>query len=397
VKRVLFVDDDATVLSGLQRMLRPMRAEWEEMAFAGGGEEALRLLAERPFDVVVSDMRMPGIDGVQLLGEVKLRYPGVVRIVLSGHADQEMILRSIGPAHQFLSKPCQPDLLRSTVDRACTLQQRLSSPELKQVAAQMGALPSLPSLYNEVLAEINSPKGSIETVGRIISRDVAMTAKVLQIVNSAFFGVRQRVTEPAHAARFLGMETIKALVLSVQVFSRFERAGVAAAALQQLSDASMRVGAFARLIAREEGLPREVADQSFFAGLLHDVGALLLLANRAEAYVNVRAAAAGGLEEAEAAAFGASHGDLGAYLLGIWGLPGPIVEAVAFHHRPGQLQPHALGALTCVHAADAIEAELFGDPRLSLPDPGYLAALGLDSRYGHWRDVCVAAGEEQPA
>jgi len=116
--KILFVDDEPQILQGLQRMLRALRGEWD-MGFVEGGAEALSLLQREPFDVVVTDMRMPGMDGVQLLRELKLRFPGVIRIVLSGYSDQEMVLKSVPLAHQFLSKPCSPEILISTINQAC--------------------------------------------------------------------------------------------------------------------------------------------------------------------------------------------------------------------------------------------------------------------------------------
>ena len=106
-KRLLFVDDEAMVLSGLRRALHGMRAEWD-MHFVDGAEAALKILDEMPFDVVVSDMRMPKMDGAQLLERVKMRHPDVIRMVLSGQSSRAAVLRSLAPAHQFLSKPCDP-------------------------------------------------------------------------------------------------------------------------------------------------------------------------------------------------------------------------------------------------------------------------------------------------
>jgi len=112
-KRVLFVDDEPRILDGRRRMLRSMRHEWK-MSFAETGQEALAILANQPFDVVVVDMRMPGMDGVQLLSEVRKRHQ-IIRIVLSGTADREAILRAVGLAHQYLSKPCDAETLKSVL------------------------------------------------------------------------------------------------------------------------------------------------------------------------------------------------------------------------------------------------------------------------------------------
>ncbi len=402
MKRILFVDDEAAILRGLQRMLRPLRDQWA-MQFAEGGPAALELLATQTFDVVVSDVRMPGMDGVSLLTELKRLHPEVVRIILSGHSDHEMILRSIGPAHQFLTKPCSPELLRATVERACSLQDRLNDPELQKLASRMGSLPSVPTLYNQIMAEVSSPAGSLENVGRIISQDMAMTAKVLQLVNSAFFGVRQRVSDPALAVRFLGLETIQALVLSVQVFSSYERDPRCERAVRELWSSSTRVAAFARIIAREQGAPRAVIDQAFFAGMLHDIGLLLLLAHSPEHHAEVERRMQedghAGIEDIERSVFGGTHADLGAFLLGIWGLPGTIVEAVAFHHRPSLLASAEFGPLTCVHAAGAIAEGLEGVSSMERTawDDEYLQRLGLSERVPVWIERCADASNAEAA
>ena len=106
--RVIFIDDEPNILSGLKRILRPLRNEWQ-MEFKDGGQAALESLAETPCDVVVSDMKMPGMDGAQLLSAVKDQYPNSIRIALSGETDSHMIYRCVQHAHQYLAKPC-PDL-----------------------------------------------------------------------------------------------------------------------------------------------------------------------------------------------------------------------------------------------------------------------------------------------
>ena len=145
-KRILFVDDEANIREGLRRSLRPLRQEWD-MRFAADGQEALRLLAQEPCDVLVSDMRMPGMDGLQLLEAVSKRHPEMVRIVLSGQADRDTAIAAVGPAHQYLNKPCDAQTLRDTIDRALTLRTRISSQAIAGLVAKTGALPSVPHVY----------------------------------------------------------------------------------------------------------------------------------------------------------------------------------------------------------------------------------------------------------
>ena len=180
-----FVDDEPGILDGLRRLLRSYRNEWE-MSFASSGQEALAIVAEQSIDAVVTDMRMPGMDGSQLLNELARCHPEIVRFVLSGYSDDEMIIKSVGTAHQYLSKPCDSDLLKAALSRALSLRKLLHEERLLALVSGVSSLPSLPEVYLEILETLRSDGASLRKVGETISRDPAITAKVLQLVNSAF-------------------------------------------------------------------------------------------------------------------------------------------------------------------------------------------------------------------
>src|SRR6266446_223491 len=220
-KRILFVDDEPMVLDGLQRMLRPMRAEWE-MVFVASGSEALELMGQAPFDVVVSDMRMPQMNGAELLAEVLKRYPQTVRLILSGHADKDLILKCVGSTHQYLAKPCRPEHLKAAITRAGELNESLKDKGLRNLISCMERVPSMPKLYIEIVEKLEDPGVGLDVIGDIIGKDIGMAAKILKLVNSSFFGLGREISEPAEAVSYLGVETIKSLVLCVQVFTQFE-------------------------------------------------------------------------------------------------------------------------------------------------------------------------------
>ncbi len=391
-KKILFVDDEPNVLNGLRRMLRGMRKEWE-MHFAEGGEEALELLKNSQFDVIVSDMRMPGMDGAELLSRVMKQYPEVVRIVLSGHSDKEMILRSVRPAQQYLSKPCDTKTLKSTIDRACALRDILVDESLKKVVSGLDTLPSMPELYQEILNELQSDDPSIQRVGDIISKDVGMTAKILQLVNSAFFGLPRHISNPQQAVTLLGLETVKALVLSVQVFSQFDNANIPRKFMDALWHHSINTGKIIREIVKTEGVEKNLADDTFMAALLHDVGKLILAASFAEIYrelIKGNEQTKTPLRHAEQAQFGTTHAEVGAYLMGLWGLPDNIVEALAFHHRPAECPVERFAPLTAVHVASVLEHESNPGEETDYSaelDMGHLAKLGLEPRLKCWKDL----------
>jgi HD-like signal output (HDOD) protein len=393
-KRILFVDDDLRILQGLRRILHSKREEWE-VVFTEDGPSALAILDQASFDVIVSDMRMPGMSGSQLLGEVKKRHPRVTRIILSGQSDLEWVMQSVSVAQQFLAKPCELEALMTVFSQTFALSDLLEDPALKQVINQVSSLPSLPHLYRELRREMESENGSIERVGAIVSRDVSMTAKVLQLVNSAFFGLPQKVSSPAQAVLFLGLKTLETLILSIHIFSQFRHGNQFGSFINDLWDHSLQISDLAKRIALEETGDRSLADEAGMAGLLHDCGKMVLADNFPDRYEPIRAARFNDPRpswQLEEEIFGTSHGIVGAYLLGLWGLPRSISEALAFSHHPSLSHRRTFTALTAVHAADGLinpgdpEGGTGCEPEL---DADYLAALGLQDRLPAWRELVL--------
>ena len=371
-------------------MLRPWRSEWE-MVFVTSAREALDRMDQQPFAVLVTDIRMPEMDGTELLARVRTQSPKTVRIALSGHSSQEVAIRTVGPSHQFLSKPCDPDSIRATIQRACALREHLADERLQKVVSGLASLPSLPALYTRILARLQASNTSVAELGELISQDVAMTIKILQLVNSSYFGLPHRVATPADAAVLLGIETMKALVLSAGIFSSHGQTG--RRLIDALSRHAHRVGALGRRIAETEHASRQLSEQVFVAALLHDVGKLVLWDSFPAEYArlmecaDVRGQPTWMLEEQ---AFGATHADVGAYLLGLWGFTDEIIEAAAFHHCPGRCLARAFGPLAAVHAANVLEHEGHapGGAGVEL-DTGYLTELGLVDHLDAWRQVCL--------
>ena len=395
-KRILFVDDENLVLQGLQRMLRPLRDQWE-MEFVTSGPAALARLNQAAFDVLVSDMRMPGMNGAELLDQARRLHPQVVRVILSGYADRDLTMQCVSCAHQYLSKPCDPELLKTTVTRASNPAGLMASERLRQLVGQMSALPSVPVLYTQVVELLNKPEVALEQVAGLIAQDIAMTAKILKLVNSAFFGLRREITNTQEAVGYLGVETIKALVLSLHVFSQYEKRSLGGVGIEAVWHHSLAAAALAREIAHMEGAPLKLADACYSAAVLHDAGKLVLADNYAAQYGQVlRMVQREGFpsHEAEQAVFGANHAEVGGYLLGLWGLPGPMVEAIGAHHQPARVESPAFGPLAAVHAADILaHRQNRGDSSGRAPavDKKFLAAAGLEDRWTVWQSTLNSA------
>jgi HD-like signal output (HDOD) protein len=396
MRHILFVDDEAMVLEGLQRMLRSRRGEWE-MSFVTSGEGALKLLEAKAFDVIVSDMRMPAMDGATLLTHVRDRFPNVVRIVLTGHTSLEASMRAVPVAHQFLAKPCEPGLLQAAVERACSLNASLDSELLRRAVGDMQELPALPRTYTVLTKALSDPDVSLHQIAEIVERDVAVSAKVLQLVNSPLFGCSRHVATIHTAVSYLGVNVLKDLVLSVESFRLFEDSTTAGG----FSPEGLHVHSYltARIAVR---LPIQghLKDTAYIAALLHDIGILVLMTKLPKHFARVVASVQAEerpMHVVEERLIGVTHAEIGAYLLGLWGLPYGIIESVAFHHAPACVPHQTFDALGAVHVANILAHEI-EDSRLEGPhfthanlDQHYLETLGVTDQLPAWRAIAANA------
>jgi HD-like signal output (HDOD) protein len=322
----------------------------------------MRHLEKEPFTAVVSDIHMNVKEDVELLNEVRERFPDVVRIVLSDYADRETVLKStVKTAHQYLTKPCDTVALRSVLENACGLRDWLRNDSIKRVVARMDSIPTIPSLYNEIVYELSRRDVSVPKIANIISKDVGMAAKVLQVVNSAFFSLRQRVTNIAQAVNLLGYDVVRALVFSLHVFSQFVLSSGSGLNLARVWKHSFRVGLLSKAITETETDDRGLIDDSFMAGMMHDVGKLILATNFPDEWNAARRLCdeeAISLVEAENRILKATHYETGGYFTCLWGLPDTIVRAVSFHHFRCCLLGDRITSLMSVYAANNIEHDI---------------------------------------
>lgn len=398
LKRILFVDDERYLLDGLRDALRPYRRQWS-MSFVTNGEEALTQLEREPHDIVVSDLRMPGMDGATLLARVREMDPTTVRIVLSGQAELRMVARAAGVAHRLLAKPCEIDELTRVIERSCELKEISARVELNRRAAGTSALPSVPRLYLELTELLRSGETGADDAARVVESDIAMAAKVLQLANSAFFGRRNPVTGVREAVAYLGLEALRALALSAEAFHRFPvNPPIPGFDLDELQRHCSRIARLAHTICGETW----DGEEAFAAGLLHDVGLLVLATeDRGELIDILRTARIEQrpLHEVERGRFGVTHAEVGAHLLALWGLPHPVTEAVAHHHDPPRGDaPFDSVAVTYIATAliEELEAETmpWALPAQKLDD-GYLEAAGLTGQVPGWRELAARQSDEE--
>ena len=388
--RILFVDDEPLLLNFYAMMLEDHSAALES-ANAENGPQALDLLAHSRFDVVVSDMRMPGMDGVELMTEIRRRHPHMSRIIISGISDQEEIARCLETTHQFLSKPVREQELVATLACIRQLDTYLQDEKLKALVGKLDALPSFPSVYLKIMRELNTDEPSVENIAEVVAQDPGLTAKMLQVANSAAFGLAQKVSNPFEAVQFLGLAAVRSIALSAHVFSNFERVPVKGFSVRKLWDDALLCARITRVIMQMEGADENQTEDACAAAMLRNAGKLMLAQNlpRQCQQANALAAERGlALQNAEQEIFGATHSGVAAYLFGLWGLSAPMVEAVAFHLEPGKSGSGNFTPLTAVHVANVFTAgfsEATPPCKPSQLDLDYLTASRILNRLDAWR------------
>jgi HD-like signal output (HDOD) protein len=356
-KKILFVDDDPAILQGIRNILRSERKQWD-IQMATCGEEALEVLGQDTYDVIVSDLRMPTMDGVTLLRAVKGHFPEVIRIVLSGNAELAATTRATLVAHQMLAKPCEPTVLKSALQWACNLKTSLANNVFRRMIGGVENLPAPPTLYLELSNAIDDPQKSLADIAKIVRTDAGTTAKLLQIVNSPFFGVAKQVTGIDTAVVYLGTNLIKHLVLTMIGFQNLAKEGLSGGIrLQHLQRHVMLTAQIAGKIAKQYKAPKQVQEDAFTMALLHDIGLLVLsarLPGEFGALIDQAQRLKKPLYQLEKQWLGVTHGDVGAYLLGLWGLPYPIIEAAACHHDISEVRPDALDVIRLLQLANGL-------------------------------------------
>ncbi|MEM6363844.1 MAG: response regulator [Planctomycetota bacterium] len=359
--RILLVDDEPQILRGVSRMLEAEMDQWV-IETANSGAETLDLLERETFEVVVSDMRMPEMDGAELLDRIAERYPRILRIVLSGQADRGTVLRAVRPMHQYLSKPCDPDALIEVIEKAGALQETIHTADVLDAIGRKNCLPSMPDFVLKLNRVVDDEDAGTKRVSSVLSQDASMAARVLQLANSAIFGLRYPVVELDRAIGIVGSEMIKALAMSHSVFA--ETSPHASDLASSIFEHSLSIAVASKAICNAMCDNPLEADTAFTGGLLHDVGKVILLNAFPDRYQKLVSGSndhfeLSGLEMEE---FGATHEGIGAYALDLWGLPPAIVNIVASHHNPilcarGPISRQAVFAAN-VYSHDPCESDL---------------------------------------
>jgi HD-like signal output (HDOD) protein len=329
---------------------------------------------------------------------VQERDPSVVRILLSGHTGLDILRLALPYAHQFLPKPCDGQLLRSTLESACNLRSLLARPEMRQLVGASNELPSAPRTFIELSNALANPSASARAISDIIEKDIAISARVLQLVSSAFYGLPRAVTSIGGAVAYLGVEVVKAIVLSVEVSRMFPLTqSIPDFSVDALQQQGMRASQLAkRILGHEPG-----GDVLVVAGLLQDSGQLVLASRAAARFglaLSTAAARKQPLAQVETELFGASHADIGAYLLGLWGIPQRVVSTVANHLEPQRTGSRVFDAAAALYVANLLVVDPDVPALDELPphvvaiDLSYLRMVGVAHHLEEWRRLARAFG-----
>ena len=388
-KFLLFAGGDAAWFSQIERDIRCLQPNWR-CTYSADSKQMLEKWASGSFFALVVDGKMT--DGPGLVKALEKEIAQTICLVRCNTHDRAAAAHWKGTGVAFVSEEGDASVLAASVKRAARLRDWMADAAIKKLVAQIRKLPAQPKLHTEVSTELQSPSGSLDTVGRLISQDPVMSAKILQVVNSAFFGMSREISDTTESVMVLGAERIKALILLAAAFSQYSNAKCPGFSIEPIWGHSLQVGLFARAIALAETKNTRTAEAAFTAGLLHDIGKLVLAGNLPEMYgtvMRLRTSRNVTTREAEMEMLGTSHAELGACLLATWGLPLPILEAIAWHHQPERSDEHGFSLLAAVHAANAFSQEQTpGDFERAKINTAYLINAGLGDCAGRWREIC---------
>jgi HD-like signal output (HDOD) protein len=391
---LLVAENDPATLEAIVRVWEPAFPDGK-FDLASDGPSALAALQRKPTTAIVVSAAFHQ-EHAEVLATAKTDFPDTARILLAEAGNPVPAASTLGLVHQILEHPCPPGQLRSTIDQIIRLRSLIQGEGLRQLIAGIDHLPGLPDLYLQISQELRSFDPSVGRILEKLRRDPSLCTKVLRLVNSSYFGLSQAVTDLDDAVNLLGVEMLQSLVLFSGVCDEAAQRGPLPFSYDDFSAHAISVGRVAQELSHILPVGSRARREAFTAGILHDIGKLILAMHRGEEYRAV-------LKEAvrtdcapsivERAVFGATHGEIGAYLLSLWGFPASLVEAAAFHAAPGRAESSEPNTLSVVYLADRLcRWNCSADDRLEAAafDLAYLDSVGLTRML----DRCIALREE---
>ena len=317
---VLFVDDDINVINGIKRILYKYRDQWK-MYFVSSGERAIEILALKDIDVLVCDIMMPGLNGYEVLQYTYEEHPHVIRFILSGYHDEELILKSTKYAHQYLQKPISPAFIINTIKKTVFTRGYLDNdPDIIKKISSIRVIPGIPELYIKINTMLSDENTSTLKIADTIAEEPSLVAKILHVVNSGFFGISQRITSIETAISYLGINLLKALILYYLTFENKWNYTDVTKQIERIGRESMNTAKLAQIIAEVSESTKEESEEVFIAALMHRIGEIVIIENPEVFSIHSTSVI--------------NPPGIAAYILGMWGLPSVVVEAIAYQNDP---------------------------------------------------------------
>jgi HD-like signal output (HDOD) protein len=385
-KRILIADADSKVLTDFREAL----GEAWTVVGAPTGNAALEEAHKEAFQVIVANYELPDLKGAELLNRFRVSHPKTLRFIAAAESLKEKVMTDVLHGHQFLAVPFDRETVKNSIERSLAADYGMNN-SMRELVGRIRTFPTIPSLYLEVCNALKDPNATTDEIGAIIADDMAMTTKLIQVLNSAYFGLPRTITDPTEAVGILGFETVKSLIMTVKLLSQYDKVKPVYFSIDSIWKHSTNVARTARVMTLLETGDNDCSGVAYTAGLMHDLGKVILATNFDEQYHgahNVARKQQIPLWEVEKDIFGATHGEIGAYLLSLWGMSQEVVKVAAMHHDPIRAGDKAFSALTAVHVANVLEyegnADADGMPAPQL-DTIYLKELGLEERVELWR------------
>jgi HD-like signal output (HDOD) protein/CheY-like chemotaxis protein len=365
--RLLLVDDDPRVLEGLDNLLFDRIGEWELVSAVGGGSAIARLASHERFEVLITDMRMPVVDGLEVLRYAAAHRPEVMRIVLSGQAELDKAMQALAIGHQYLAKPCDETTLVAAIERSLRLQRAVVDRELRAKAGRLDDAPPHAAVLSEIGLALAAPRASIDAVAQIAARDVGLVARLLRVASWCSRGTGQvsSLTAAIHRIGLDGVTALTAALASAEPPLDLDR---------ELRDRSNHHALQLASLAGALCDDAETAELASLCGLMHGLGALALATHVPTRLRHCHATSAPPQHaiDRERRALSIDHAELGAQILEFWQLT-ELAQVIRYHHRPSglPLDVEWQSPLTALHLADAALGE--GDADL---DHRFVRSLG---------------------
>ncbi len=370
--KVIFVDDEQFILNGLKRAL--YTTSWQ-IKFATSGEQALEILKDFAADFIVSDMRMPSMNGADLLEIVSSLYPSTVRIILSGHADLDLSVRASYVAHQWFNKPCDPQVLKTEIERINEVRDDFTNEDVRQIVGSIKSLPSVPRLLVKIKIMLRTKSLTMKGLSSLISDNPSLCAKVLQVANSSFIVSSRNMTNIEDAVTRLGVDAVSNIVAIAEIYSKVE--GVPSAFLEETLQRGLKIAKLAVTITGKSD-----RDITMLAGILHNIGELILWQINPKGmgvYLEKRELGQDNTE-LERQIFRVDNIQISSYLLHLWNFPYSIIECITLQNKIDKLTNYEFGGATAIYIARMVINDLDVDESI-------ISHFGISEQLHQWRNI----------